>query len=75
MKLCFLFGEMQSKGGIEPNKVSLITVLPACSSVGGFLGGKQVHGFAVRKELNHEVSMCHFRTCMLLLGIGMRWLK
>ncbi|XP_074338152.1 pentatricopeptide repeat-containing protein At3g12770-like [Apium graveolens] len=55
----FLFGEMQSRGGIEPNKVSLISVLPACSSVGGLLGGRQVHGFAVRKELNYEVSLCN----------------
>lgn len=54
-----LFGEMQSRGRIEPNKVSLISVLPACSSVGGLLGGKQVHGFAVRKELNHEASLCN----------------
>ncbi|WOH16196.1 hypothetical protein DCAR_0935745 [Daucus carota subsp. sativus] len=55
----FLFGEMQSKGRIEPNKVSLISIIPACSSLGGLLGGKQVHGFAVRKELNHEVSLCN----------------
>lgn len=50
---------MQSRGGIKSNKVSVISVLPACSSVGGLLGCKQVHGFAVRRELNHEVFLCN----------------
>uniref|UniRef100_A0A5B7BDN2 Pentatricopeptide repeat-containing protein n=1 Tax=Davidia involucrata TaxID=16924 RepID=A0A5B7BDN2_DAVIN len=54
-----LFREMQVRDGVEPNRVSLISVLPACSSIGGLTGGKQVHGFAIRKELNHEVSLCN----------------
>lgn len=54
-----LFHEMQVKDRIEPNKVSLVSVLPACSSLIGLMGGKQIHGFAIRKELNHDVSLCN----------------
>lgn len=54
-----LFHEMQLKDGIEPNKVSLVSVLPTCSSLIGLSGGKQIHGFAIRKELNHDVSLCN----------------
>ncbi|XP_058182080.1 pentatricopeptide repeat-containing protein At3g12770-like [Rhododendron vialii] len=54
-----LFREMQVKQGVEPNKVSLVSVLPACSSVAGFTAGKQIHGFTMRKELNFETSLCN----------------
>ncbi|KAJ4722822.1 Pentatricopeptide repeat-containing protein [Melia azedarach] len=54
-----LFREMQVKDRIEPNKVSLVCVLPACSSLGGLTGGKQIHGFAIRKELNDDLSLCN----------------
>ncbi|KAF8388302.1 hypothetical protein HHK36_026968 [Tetracentron sinense] len=52
-----LFREMQSREGIEPNRVSLVSVLPACSALAGLIEGKQIHGFAIRNELNHEVSL------------------
>ncbi|TXG72454.1 hypothetical protein EZV62_001033 [Acer yangbiense] len=54
-----LFCEMQVRDRIEPNKVSLLSVLPACSSLVGLTGGKQIHGFAIRKDLNHDVSLCN----------------
>ncbi|CAL5416567.1 unnamed protein product [Camellia sinensis] len=54
-----LFLEMQARHLVEPNKVSLVSVLPACSSLAGLMGGKQIHGFAIRKELNDEVSLCN----------------
>ena len=54
-----LFRDMQVIDGIEPNRVSLVSVLPACSSFSGLLSGRQIHGFAVRKELNNEVSLCN----------------
>ncbi|KAA8527832.1 hypothetical protein F0562_035299 [Nyssa sinensis] len=54
-----LFSEMQVRDGIEPNRVSLISILPACSSLAGLMGGKQIHGFSIRRELNHEVSLCN----------------
>ncbi|KAJ0093030.1 hypothetical protein Patl1_25734 [Pistacia atlantica] len=54
-----LFREMQEKDRIEPNRVSLVSVLPACSSLVGLISGKQIHGFSIRKELNHDVSLCN----------------
>ncbi|KAL3626113.1 hypothetical protein CASFOL_029662 [Castilleja foliolosa] len=55
----FLFREMQRINGVEPNKVSLVTILPACSSLTGLLGVKQIHGFAIRREINHELILCN----------------
>ncbi|XWS08708.1 hypothetical protein CRYUN_Cryun40dG0024100 [Craigia yunnanensis] len=54
-----LFQEMLLSDGIEPNKVSLLSVLPACSSYAGLMGGKQIHGYAIRKELSHDVALCN----------------
>ncbi|KAL6581919.1 hypothetical protein OROMI_005933 [Orobanche minor] len=55
----FLFREMQKRDKLEPNKVTLVAILPGCISLGCLLGGKQIHGFAVRRELNHELSLCN----------------
>lgn len=54
-----LFHDMQVRYGVEPNKVSLVSILPACSSAASLTGGKQIHGFAIRKELNCEPSLCN----------------
>ena len=54
-----LFRDMKVKDGIEPNRVSLVSVLPACNSNASLMGGKQIHGFAIRKALNHEVTLCN----------------
>ncbi|XVE81961.1 hypothetical protein DITRI_Ditri15bG0108500 [Diplodiscus trichospermus] len=54
-----LFQEMQLNDGIEPNKVSLVSALPACSSYAGLMAGKQIHGYAIRKELSHDVALCN----------------
>jgi len=54
-----LFHEMQVRDGVEPNKVSLVSVLPACSAVAGLTGVKQIHGYAIRKQFNNDVSLCN----------------
>ncbi|XP_022761183.1 pentatricopeptide repeat-containing protein At3g12770-like [Durio zibethinus] len=54
-----LFREMQLSDGIEPNKVSIVSVLPACSSSASLMAGKQIHGYAIRKELSHVVALCN----------------
>lgn len=54
-----LLHEMQVKAGIQPNKVTLVSVLPACSSLAGLTGGKQIHCFAIKMDLNHDVSLCN----------------
>ncbi|KAK4341631.1 hypothetical protein RND71_040132 [Anisodus tanguticus] len=53
-----LFKDMQVEG-VEPNKVSLISILPACCSFDRLKGGKQIHAFSTRRVLNHEVSLCN----------------
>ncbi|KAL5542448.1 hypothetical protein UlMin_010158 [Ulmus minor] len=54
-----LFREMQVKDGIEPNRVSLLSILPACNSHASLTSGKQIHGFAIRKLFNYDVSLCN----------------
>lgn len=54
-----LFRAMQVRDGIEPNRVSLVSILPACNNHASLMGGKQIHGFAIRKLLNHDVSLCN----------------
>ncbi|KAK7278531.1 hypothetical protein RJT34_23561 [Clitoria ternatea] len=54
-----LLHEMQMKDEIRPNKVSLVSVLPACGLLAGLTGGKQIHGFSIRMELNDDSSLCN----------------
>ncbi|KHN30710.1 Pentatricopeptide repeat-containing protein, chloroplastic [Glycine soja] len=54
-----LLRAMQMKDGIRPNKVSLISALPACGLLAGLIGGKQIHGFSIKMELNDDVSLCN----------------
>ncbi|KAK6914185.1 Pentatricopeptide repeat [Dillenia turbinata] len=51
------FQDMQFKGGITPNRLSVISVLPGCSSFAGLMGGKQIHGYVIRNQLNSDSSM------------------
>ncbi|XP_059643688.1 pentatricopeptide repeat-containing protein At5g16860 [Cornus florida] len=48
-----MFNGMTAKGDNElrPDAVSLVNILPACASVGTWLQGKQVHGYAIRRGL------------------------
>ncbi|XP_077250910.1 pentatricopeptide repeat-containing protein At2g13600-like [Tasmannia lanceolata] len=52
-----LFCTMQMRDGIVPNKISLVSILPACATIAGLVEGKQIHGFAVRSELDYETSV------------------
>ncbi|KAL3577966.1 hypothetical protein D5086_019470 [Populus alba] len=64
-----LFHEMQVRDGVEPNKVSLVSVLPACSAVAGLTGVKQIHGYAIRKQFNNDVSLCNALIDMFLVQL------
>ncbi|XP_038972289.1 pentatricopeptide repeat-containing protein DOT4, chloroplastic-like [Phoenix dactylifera] len=50
------FGEMLSFG-VTPNNVSLLSVLLACANTNALLHGKQIHGYAIRKEFDSEISL------------------
>lgn len=53
----YLFDRMTKKMdfSLRPDAVSLVNILPACASVGTWLRGKQVHGYAVRIGLVEDV--------------------
>ncbi|KAF8380231.1 hypothetical protein HHK36_027713 [Tetracentron sinense] len=46
-----IFREMQYFG-IEPNHVSVVSVLPACADLGALSFGKQIHGYSIKKEFS-----------------------
>ncbi|XP_031252763.1 pentatricopeptide repeat-containing protein At5g16860 [Pistacia vera] len=50
-----LFDKMTADVKVRVNAVSLVSVLPACASVGSWLRGKQVHGYAMRNVLFEDV--------------------
>ncbi|KAM7253079.1 hypothetical protein ACFE04_008858 [Oxalis oulophora] len=52
-----LFREMQVRDRIKPNEVSLVSILPACSSLAGLMGGKQIHAFAIRRDSSYDLSL------------------
>lgn len=54
-----LLREMLVRDGVAPNEVSLVSVLPACSSFAGLMAGKQIHGYAIRKHMHHGVPLCN----------------
>lgn len=43
-----IFRAMQYDG-VQPNHVSIVSILPACANVGALLFGKEIHGFCIRK--------------------------
>ncbi|KAG0482385.1 hypothetical protein HPP92_010469 [Vanilla planifolia] len=52
-----LFSSMPYVGGIMPNEVTLLTILPAVGSLGRMDDGKQIHGFALRHLLADKSSL------------------
>ncbi|XP_010265036.2 PREDICTED: pentatricopeptide repeat-containing protein At3g12770-like [Nelumbo nucifera] len=70
-----LFREMQMRYGVEPNRVSLVSVLPACSSLAGLMEGKQIHGFAIRKVLHQKVSLSNALIDMYCKCGNLNWAR
>ncbi|KAJ3679836.1 hypothetical protein LUZ60_016114 [Juncus effusus] len=55
-----IMSEMQQReynGNMKPNIVTLITVLPHCGSHAILAKGKEIHGFAIRHDLNNDVAV------------------
>jgi pentatricopeptide repeat protein len=50
-----MFDRMTDDRGICPDAVSIVTILPACASVGAWLQGKEVHAFVFRSGLVEDV--------------------
>ncbi|KAK8945041.1 Pentatricopeptide repeat-containing protein [Platanthera zijinensis] len=49
-----LFRQLLARGR-SPNHITVSLILPACDPVGGILAGKQIHGFAVRRDLDSNI--------------------
>ncbi|KAD3336991.1 hypothetical protein E3N88_32511 [Mikania micrantha] len=54
-----LFCRMQRMSGVEPNEVSVLTLLSACSLIAGLLGVELIHGLSVRKGFVNHTSLCN----------------
>ncbi|CAD5196927.1 unnamed protein product [Musa acuminata subsp. malaccensis] len=52
-----LFQEMTLRDGTMPNKITMVTILPAVGSLASLVEGKQIHGCAIRLGLNSETSL------------------
>ncbi|XP_044461516.1 pentatricopeptide repeat-containing protein At5g16860 isoform X2 [Mangifera indica] len=50
-----LFNRMTYDAKVQMDAFSLVNVLPACASIGAWLRGKQVHGYAMRNGLFEDV--------------------
>ena len=53
-----LFREMQAKALLEPNEVTVVTILPAIADLGALDLGCWVHQFAQRKKFDRETNIC-----------------
>ncbi|KAK1426386.1 hypothetical protein QVD17_15057 [Tagetes erecta] len=54
-----LFRKMQRTRGLEPNEVSVLTLLHACSLIAGLIGVEQTHGFSVKKGFVDHMCLCN----------------
>ena len=52
-----LLAEMQTKGGLKPNRVTLLSALTACAQVEDARPGKSVHGFALKYGLARDATV------------------
>ncbi|PKA62835.1 Pentatricopeptide repeat-containing protein [Apostasia shenzhenica] len=41
----------------KPNNITLITVLPACASLAALAKGKEIHGYAIRHEVDVDIAV------------------
>ncbi|XP_071937256.1 pentatricopeptide repeat-containing protein At4g33990-like [Coffea arabica] len=51
-----IFRKMQSCG-VQPNRVSIVTVLPACANLGTLWLGKEIHGFSIKRDFYSHINL------------------
>jgi pentatricopeptide repeat protein len=51
-----LYGEMHQTE-FKPNRVTLVSVLPACAHLGALQQGKTIHDYIIRRKLETDVSV------------------
>ncbi|KAF5476712.1 hypothetical protein F2P56_003424 [Juglans regia] len=52
-----LFHEMQQKANVEPNEVTMVSVLDACAVLGAFDTGKWAHSYIKKKKMKLTVNL------------------
>ncbi|KAF8412587.1 hypothetical protein HHK36_000556 [Tetracentron sinense] len=50
-----LLFEMQLMGAVQPNSVTLITIIPLCAEINLLLEGKTAHGFTIRRGMKTDL--------------------
>lgn len=43
-------------GGVKPNRVTLVSVLPACAELRSTIHGKEIHGYGIRHSYDSEAQ-------------------
>ncbi|KAL3536819.1 hypothetical protein ACH5RR_000185 [Cinchona calisaya] len=43
--------------GVQPNHVSIVTILPACANLGALLLGKEIHGFSIKRVFYSHINV------------------
>ncbi|KAI3775462.1 hypothetical protein L1987_50038 [Smallanthus sonchifolius] len=53
-----LFQELQLEASLEPDNVTIVSVLPAIADLGALDLGNWVHEFIIRKKMNRATNVC-----------------
>lgn len=53
-----IFRQMQTVG-VEPDEISIVSVLPACANLGALEVGKWIHMYAEKHRLLHKTCICN----------------
>jgi pentatricopeptide repeat protein len=54
-----LFERMSEEDGLQPNEVTVLGALSACSQLGALRGGEKVHAYIVNAKLDMHVIVCN----------------
>lgn len=53
----FKFFRKMQFSGVEPNYVTIVSVLPACADLGALQLGKEIHGFSIKKAFYSQINV------------------
>lgn len=53
----FEFFRKMQFSGVQPNYVTIVSVLPACADLGALPLGKEIHGFSIKNGFNSQINV------------------
>ncbi|KAJ0523921.1 putative tetratricopeptide-like helical domain superfamily [Helianthus annuus] len=53
-----LFQELQLEASLEPDNVTVVSILPAIADLGALESGNWVHQYIIRKKMNTATNVC-----------------